>query len=134
VNGKGEQMAAGTLDLNLEQGVDFLRKLIFQDNAVPTPNLEDLTGQSFRGQIRQSISNPAIVVAFTFTILDQTTNRGEVEFSLTNAQTTSIPLRAQNSVTREAQDFAYDIERVFTDGRVERVLQGIVKVSPEVTR
>jgi hypothetical protein len=127
-------MAAGKLDLFIEQGSDFLRKLIFQDNAVPTPNPENLTGQTFRGQIRKSISDPTIVVAFTFNILDQVTNKGKVEFSLTNAQTSSIALKAQNVVSREPQEFAYDIERVFTDSRVERVLEGIVFVSPEVTR
>ena len=124
-------MAAGKLDFYLEQGTDFLRKLIFQDS---TPALEDLTGQTFRGQIRKSISDATIVVSFTFNILNQTTNRGEVEFSLTNIQTSGIVLKPQNVVTREPQEFAYDIEREFTDGRVERVLEGIVKVSPEVTR
>lgn len=127
-------MAAGKLDLNLEQGSDFLRKLIFQDNASPTPNLENLTDQIFRGQIRKSISDATVVVAFTFSILDQVTNTGEVEFSLTNAQTSSIVLKPQTTVTREPQEFAYDIEREFTDGRVERVLEGVVFVSPEVTR
>ena len=124
-------MAAAKLDFYLEQGTDFLRKLIFQDS---TPALEDLTGQTFRGQIRKSISDSTIVVAFTFTILNQLTNKGEVTFSLTNAQTSSIVLKPQNVVTREAQEFAYDIEREFTDGRVERVIEGVIKVSPEVTR
>lgn len=127
-------MAAGKLDFYIEQGSDFLRKLIFQDNAVPTPNKENLTGQTFRGQIRRSISDATIVVSFSFSILDQVTNTGEVEVRLTSSQTSSISLKPQTSAQREPQEFAYDIERVFTDGRVERVLEGLVLVSPEVTR
>lgn len=124
-------MSASSFDLEIDQGSSFYRKLILQDeDEVPV----DLTGSTFRGQIRRFPGDIALLAQFTCTVLDQTTNEGEVEVTLTAAQTAALPTGRQGVPQRRDQTYAYDIERVFTDGTVQRVMQGLVTMSPEVTR
>lgn len=126
-------MAAGKHDILIEQGASFYEKLTFKDNASP-PVAIDLTGNTFAGKLRKNVGDSEVIATFTCTVLNQTTNRGEVEITLTDLQTAAIPLRPQSSADRVTEDFCYDYERTFTDGHKERVLQGLAKVSPEVTR
>jgi hypothetical protein len=122
-------MSAGKTDLYIEQGSTFKRKLVFKDGS----NVAiDLTGDVFAGQIRKSISDPTIVASFTCVLTNPTL--GEVEISLTAAETSAITLKAQSTADRQTQDFAYDIERTLVAGTKERVLEGLAKISPEVTR
>lgn len=122
-------MSAGKLDLSIEQGATFKRKLIFT-SATNVPI--DLTGDSFAGQIRSSASNPTIIISFTCTITNPTA--GEVEITLTATETSSIPVRASTSPEKESTTYAYDIERTLAGGSKQRVLEGLANVSPEVTR
>jgi hypothetical protein len=125
-------MAAISYDLYIEQGATFYKKLTFKDS---TGALIDLTSFTFRGQIRKTISNATKVLDFTCTVLDQVTNKGELDMSLTATQTSEIALDAQDSPTRIPQDFCYDLEKVDNvSGFVERVLEGVCSISPEVTR
>lgn len=123
-------MPAGTADLTAEQGATFYQKLTLKDN---TATLIDLTGDTFRGKVKKKISATDTIVSFTCVVLDQSTNTGEVEISLTPTQTAAIVLRKQNGVTRTNEEFCYDIERVISGGAVQRIMQGKFLVSPEVT-
>lgn len=123
-------MAAAKLDIYIEQGSTFKRTLKFKMADGVTPL--DISGNTFRGQIRQGISDAAIVASFTCTITNGP--GGEVDITLTAAQTSAIELKPQKSPYREPQDFSYDVERVLPDTTVERVLEGLAKISPEVTR
>lgn len=126
-------MAAGTHDILIEQGASFYEKLIFKTNASP-PVPIDLTGNTFAGKVRRNIGDSEVIATFTCTVLDQTTNTGEVEITLTAVQTAAIPVRPQSSADRTTENFCYDYERTLPSGTIERVLQGLAKVSPEVTR
>lgn len=123
-------MSAASLILNIDQGSTFKRKLIFRDsNNV----LVDLTGQVFTGKIKKNVTDTLEVASFSFTVLNQTTNLGEVTFELSDEASSAIVLKTQKGAKRTPEEFAYDIERAFPNGEVERILQGIVKISPEVT-
>lgn len=125
-------MAAGKLDLYIEQGANFYKLLTLQD---ATGAAIDLTGYTFAGQIRRKADSGAVLLAFTFTILNQTTNRGQLELTLTALQTATLPDQPQPTADRIASTFAYDIEMTRTsDGFVARLLEGKVTLSPEVTQ
>lgn len=123
-------MAAAKLNLLILQGSTFTRLLTFR-TAGPGTEI-DLTGRTFRGQIRKSPGGVK-VADFTFVVQDQVTNTGEVLMSLTAEQTAAIRLVKQTTPDRTLEPFAYDVEQVFLNGQVERILEGIVEVSPEVT-
>ena len=122
---------AGTLNLSIDQGSTFSRTLTITDaGGAPV----DLTGQTFTGQIRKTATDATIVATFTCTLLNQITDPGKLTVVLPAAASSAIALRAQKLASRVAQDFAYDIERTFPSGTVERLLDGVVSISPEVTR
>ena len=126
-------MSAGKLDIYIEQGANFYRKLKFTDNQlVPVPI--DLTGFIYTGKLRKTIDAAASILDFTCTVLNQGTNPGEMTIELTNAQTSSIAMKAQKVQSRITEPFAYDIEVQYPSGYKERVLEGVANVSPEVTR
>jgi len=122
-------MAAGKLNITIEQGATFKRKLVFKDS---TNTAIDLSGNAFAGQIRKSASDPTIIATFTCTVTDAPA--GEVEISLTDTQTSAIPVKASTSPEKESTEYAYDIERTLLGGDKQRVLEGIASVSPEVTK
>ena len=122
-------MSAGKLDLSIEQGATFKRKLIFKDS---TNSPIDLTGNVFSGQIRTSPSSTTIIASFVCTITDAP--NGEVEITLTDTITSGIPVKPSTSPEKQTTSYAYDIERTIPGGTKQRVLEGIANVSPEVTR
>jgi len=124
-------VAAASLDLTIEQGTTFKRVLTIKDDL---DALIDLTGETFRGQIRKTPSSTTIVATFTCTLRNQVTNKGEVEILISAADTALIPLASQSKPLIVAENFVYNIERVKTDSTVSRILEGIAIVSPEVTK
>lgn len=124
-------MAAANVNLKMEQGAQFYRRLTFSENSVPV----DLTGWSFSAQMRETLPSTAIAATFTTTILDQVTNTGEMTLTLTAAETSAIVLNAVSTGTnRKVSKYVYDLEATKPDGSVDRILQGSVELSPEVTR
>lgn len=123
-------MAAGQLNFTIEQGTTFQRKITLKDSLnVPI----DLTGRTFRGKIKLVAGDGATAADLTFSLLNQLTNPGEVYMSLTDAQTSAIPVDEQSSAEKVSKDYAYDIEMIVS-GEVERILEGVISVSPEVTK
>jgi hypothetical protein len=121
---------AAQYEISIDQGANFLITLTIKDE-VGAPM--DLTGFTFRGKIKKSFSDAASVVDFSFNLLNQVTDTGKVEVSLTAIQTASIPAPAQGT-SRTLAKFVYDIESVDGSGFVRRWLEGDALVSPEVTK
>lgn len=109
-----------TYNIFIDQGSDFAYTHTVKDNSGTARSLTNLTG---RAQLRRSYFSTSNV-AFTVTIDDATT--GNVKISLTNAQTANLKYGR----------YVYDVELVNTlaTANVERVLEGIVTVYPEVTK
>lgn len=125
-------MAAAKKDILIEQGATFKRVLRFKVKG--SNSYEDLTGEEFRGQVRSTATDNAIVATFTCTILDQVTNTGSVSIELTPIQTADIPVDENENYIKRSSKYVYDIERVFANGSIDRVLEGVATVTPQVTR
>jgi len=108
-------------NLVIDQGTTFSLSITVSDaNA----NEIDLTGYTLRAQLRKSYGATSYT-SFTVAADDPTT--GELTISLTDAQTSAL----------KAGRYVYDVEIVapVADGStVTRVLEGIITVTPEVTR
>jgi predicted methyltransferase len=105
--------------LVIDQGSDFTVSIIISDiNDDPL----NLTGYTGRAQMRKSYgSNTYYEFDVTFDA-DRTT--GEITLSMASEDTTDL----------RAGRYVYDVEIVSGSGFVTRVLEGIVTVTPEVTR
>jgi len=105
--------SAGKWNTLIQQGSTFVRTLNFGQ--------VDLSEWDFRGQIRRSHSDTNVLAEYQF----EKISSSEVVIRLSAAATEAIP---------EGQ-WVHDIEVVSTvDAFVARVLEGRVRVTPEVTR
>lgn len=115
--------------MDINQGATLSIPMVIEDEA----GLIDLTGHTFQGQIRATISAASPLVSFSFTIANQLTDRGRVTIQLTDTQTSSLPAPT-TGINRNITQYVYDIESVSPGGIRTRWLQGLANVSPEVTR
>ena len=112
-------MAAGTYDLVIDQGSDFAIEVAISEDGTVTP----IETHSARAQLRPSPTSSTKTADFTCTITNA--SQGKLKMSLTNSQTASI----------SSGKYYYDLELVNTSsGSVTRLLQGVARVTPEVTR
>lgn len=110
---------ATVYNLAVDQGADFSTTIQANDD---TGSARDLTGLTGRGQLRRSYYSSSNV---QFTVSIPTPSSGEISISLTNSQTANLKYGR----------YVYDIELANTaGGTVERILEGIVTVYPEVTK
>lgn len=121
---------SGKYDMTISQGSDFLLNVTIKDSAGA---LVDLTGHTFSGQIRKTASDATVQASFTFNILNQGTNPGEVEVKLDAALSTAIILEKSKNASRKVTTMTYDVESV-NGGTTVRWLEGLAKISPEVTK
>lgn len=125
-------MAAGNLDILVEQGATFSMRLVLSDSV---GSGIDLTGWTFRGQIRSKYDSGTILASFTATIdPDQVTNPGAVDFEMADTVTEAITVLPATNYNKKNTPYAYDIEGEDPDGNVYRIVQGVANISPEVTR
>lgn len=108
---------ANKANLKIDQGTDFLTTVTLTDDAGDPISLSGYVGA---GQIRKYYTSTN-AVDFDVTVTPST---GEVTLQLTSTQTNAM----------EAGRYVYDVE--LTDGAnvVSRVLEGIVTITPGVTR
>lgn len=117
-------MAAFKYKLALNQGEDFDKTFPWKAGNPLAP--VDLTGCTARMHIRAKLESatPAIVL---------TTENGRILLGGT-AGTVRIKLTATETSSLTITQGVYDLEIVYPDGRVRRLMSGTVTVSPEVTR
>jgi hypothetical protein len=116
-------MAAGTLDLFVEQGSTFSYTLTLNDDQ---GNPIDLTGYTARMQLRRTINAPDVLITLT-------TSNGRIAITpLTGVIVLTIEAAATASLS--FQSAVYDLEIESSGGIVTRIIQGKVSLSPEVTR
>lgn len=111
--------------ITIQQGSDF--SLTF-DLSQFTADLTDATG---RGQIRSTASSSTVLASFVCSV---DSVEKEMVATITAADSSAISLPASDGPAREIATYAYDIELVFDDGVVARLLWGEVDIVPEVTR
>lgn len=100
----------------VDQGTTFTTTIsVVDDDGLPI----DLTSYTSRSQMRKHYTS-SNSVSFTTAV----NNLGEITLSLTSSQTANlVPGR-----------YVYDVEVISSANAVTRLIEGIVTVTPEVTR
>jgi hypothetical protein len=123
-------MAAGIYNFTIEQGTTVVKQFTYKDASA---NVVDLNGYYVRMQMRDSITDAAPVTGGSFT-----TSSGMTILATANSTASgTIQLRIEASVTKDYTftTAVYDIEiEDPASSTVTRLLQGTIKLSPEVTR
>lgn len=104
-------------NLKIDQGTDYLTSVTLTDDD---GDAISLTGYTGAGQIRKYYTSSTAV---DFNVIIEA-NTGVVTLQLTSEQTNNI----------EAGRYVYDVELTDAANVVSRVLEGIVTVTPGVTR
>ena len=117
----------GTVDLICKQGTTWEFYVTLEDEG---GNPIDLTGYTGRGQIRKDYTSENATASFTVSI--DSPKDGKVKILL-DAETTSS-IEAGHSYKDEKSKYVYDIEIEDSNKYVTRILEGIIMVSPEVTK
>lgn len=116
---------SGKLDIIIEQGADFERGITIND---ANSNAVDLTGNTFRGQMRKKYSSADVTATFTVLAVAGSESQGKVSMKLDDSVTETL----------KAGDYVYDIEWIQNPGApneiITRLLEGTIIVTPEVTR
>lgn len=118
-------------DITVYQGATFQIQLEIK-NASGTPL--DLTGHTFRGQIRRTVSSATPDATFTFTLANQMTDPGKVTCVISATNTAAIVVDVSPTYQRKTTKMSYDIESQDGSGFVTRWLQGVADIVPEATR
>lgn len=115
-------MAAAKYNLTIEQGASFVKSVTIKDAT--TGLARDLTGYTARGQIRATYADAVPLATFSFTTLNSS---GTFVFQLTSAITAALDF--------ETAVYDIEIEQIGSNpSNVERILQGNVYLSKEVTK
>jgi hypothetical protein len=115
-------MAAGYQNLLIEQGTSFSTTITLDDTNGLTYNLASYTAQS---QIRSSYYTSNVAGQFSVTIPQP--NTGQIFIAMSASNTANIfPGR-----------YVYDVKLISnndSDNNTIRILEGIVEISPQVSR
>lgn len=117
-------MAAFRLSLTILQGETFSRPLVWKAGAPAVP--VDLTGCTARMQVRSTVDNDTV-------LLELTTGNGRIALGGVDG-TITLQLTAAETQALTWRNAVYDLEVVHPGGQVRRLVEGAVKVKPEVTR
>lgn len=117
-------MSAFKLSLKIDQGSTF-NQLVTWKTGTPAVAV-DLTGCTARMQVRSKLESPVVLLSLT------TENGGIALGGIAGTVTLNISAVATAAITWSSA--VYDLEIVFANATVRRLLAGGVTVSPEVTR
>lgn len=109
---------AAKANIIIDQGATFSTYLALTNEA---GTVMDLTDYTARGHIRKWYTSSAYT---SFNITIPTPNTGYVY----------IALSANTTANMESGRYVYDIETVAANGIITRVIEGVVTVTPEVTK
>lgn len=118
---------AGQLNIQVDQGANFLLpfQLIGSDG-----NPVSLSLATIRGRIKLTPQAATVIATFTGTVTDGPEGEGQV--ALTDTETLAIPVDNSTDGDRVLTTYMYDVEVEYSDGFVQRILEGYCYVSPEV--
>lgn len=118
-------MAAGKLNLKIEQGATFRQSLQWKTGEPAAP--VNLTGYQARMQIRNEVATPTALI-------DMTTANGRIVITDAAGGKLDLYLTAVETAALSFESGVYDLELVAPDNTVTRLLAGSVALSLEVTR
>jgi len=117
-------MAAVRLPLTILQGETWRHQLTWKVGVPADP--VDLTGCTARMQVRPEVASATV-------LLELTSGNGRIVLGTTDGKIT-LGLTATETAALTWQRAVYDLEIVHSDGSVRRLMEGSIKVRPEVTR
>jgi hypothetical protein len=118
-------MQPAHIDLEIYKGSTFVKILQWKTGS---PALAvNLTGCTARMQIRKSVNDRTILDTLT-----TENSRLQIHEPLNGKFKITIP--ANTSTAYSFTSAVYDLELIFTDGTVTRVIEGCISAVPEVTR
>jgi hypothetical protein len=118
-------MTAAKVPLTIERGATFQRTLLLT-NA--DDSVRDLTGHEARMQVRQAYGDAAAVLSLT------SEPGGGIAIDV---PTGALAVRIEAAATAQLVPMTagvWDIELQAPDGTVYRLLEGVARITPEVTR
>jgi hypothetical protein len=118
-------MQPAHIDLEIYKGSTFVK--IIQWKTGTTPVAVNLTGCTARMQIRRAVNDTAVLDLLT-------TENSRLEIHEPENGKFKIKIPANVSTTYPFSSAVYDLEIVFADGTVTRVIEGSLTAAPEVTR
>jgi hypothetical protein len=115
-------MAAGKYNFTIDQGSDFLTFFTLKTTTNGVTTNRDLAGYTARASMRPT---PESLTAYNFVVgITTPTTNGKITMSLASGVSKDIP----------AGIYLYDLELTSGAGSVERVIQGQITLTREVTR
>ena len=111
---------AAYVELFIDQGCDF-RNIIYLSDDISNQAI-NISGYSVRSQMRRSYYSAN--ASANITCIISSAGNGEITMTMTAAQTANI----------KAGRYLFDVETVAGDGSISRILEGIITVTPEITR
>lgn len=117
-------MTPGKLNLTIYQGATFKRVMRLKDSANAAI---DLTGSTVRMHVRATMSDTTTIIE-----LDEDNGRAVVS-DAENGEITLL-ISDEDTALLDFTSGVYDLEIEYSNGTVDRVLAGSVKLSKEVTR
>lgn len=113
-------MAAGKYNILVQQGADYIQLITVKEST--TNVAVDLTGVTVRGMIRVNYDDPTPIATFTMENTDLP--NGQFTMKLSNTVTAALTFETAY----------YDVEIVYPNTVVDRILQGKVVLSKEATK
>lgn len=118
-------MTAGALDIVVEQGTTFQKKLTWVDDSVPAVPI-DITGYTARMQIREELESTGFIIELT-------TGNGRISLGGANGEI-DLLISDTDTALLTIECGVYDLELISGAGIVTRIVEGSYKLSLEVTR
>jgi hypothetical protein len=107
------------VELDLDQGTDFSYDLdLTTDDGSPI----NVANYSFTSSIRKSYYSTNDTASFTITVVN--TANGNLKFSMTSSTTANI----------KAGRYLFDVKQVDSGNTTSRILEGVIRVNPQITR
>jgi len=114
----------GTDDPCFVAGDDLIYSLQFVENDEVTP--KDLTGATAKMDLRETVTNPVVAQSLNGGIIAPLL--GQMEFTLTDAETAALLPRAQTSKTWD-----FSVKITYQDLSEETILTGKLKLEQAAT-
>ena len=108
------------VELYMDQGTTFRNVINLTDDL--TNESINVSGYTVRSQMRRSYYSANATASIVCSVTDAA--NGEITMSLASSNTSNI----------KAGRYLFDLETIDTGGTVSRVLEGIITVTPEITR
>jgi hypothetical protein len=111
---------AAYVELYMDQGASFTNTLTITDDVTNAP--VNISGYTLTSQMRRSYYSANATANITCTIVSA--NTGNVQMSMTPANTALI----------KPGRYLFDVETTDNNNYVVRILEGIINVTPGITR